>query len=104
MVKHPRYQAMDDARERAIPLLYLKYCKYDYKLEIIPPVKEKDPKPGPIPRPTFRMLNLKDNLVAHFHPYGTGKCYKDDFKPTFDKIMQEIDKAAKEALALYEGH
>ena len=104
MVEPPRLQVQFDARQKMIPIIFEKYCKEKYLLEIIPPKKEKDPKPGPIQRPTFRVLNELGELYAFFNPWGNAECYKEEFKPLFDKIIIEIEKATKEALRNFEGH
>jgi hypothetical protein len=103
MVEPPRLRVQFDAREEMIPKVFEKYCKKKYILEIIPPEKEEDPKPGPIPRPTFRVLTHSKELVAHFNPWGGSKCYSDDFINIFDKMEADIEAAAKEALADFEG-
>ncbi|MBD3189060.1 MAG: hypothetical protein GF308_00365 [Candidatus Heimdallarchaeota archaeon] len=104
MVEPPRLRVQFDARENQIPIVFEKHCSEDYKLEVIPPKKEKDPKPGPIRRPTFRILNASGELVAFFNPHGAAECYKEEFKPFFDRMKQEIEKAAKEALEEFLGH
>ncbi|HUU79285.1 MAG TPA: hypothetical protein VMX55_13145 [candidate division Zixibacteria bacterium] len=104
MVEPPRLQAQFDARQKIIPILFEKYCKENYKLEIIPPKKEKDPKPGPIARPTFRVLDSSGELVAFFNPWGNAECYKDKFKELYEKLVREIEKTAKDALRDFEGY
>ena len=104
MVEPPRLQVQFDAREKIIPLLFEKHCKHDYTLKIIPPENEKDPKPGPIKRPTFQILDESGDLVAFFNPWGGGECYKEEFKHFFERMKKEIEKAAKDALAEFEGH
>jgi len=81
-----------------------KYCKEKHTLEVIPPKKEKNPKPGPIPRPTFRILDSAGELVAFFNPHGRAECYKDDFKPLFEKMLAEIKTAVKEAALEFQQH
>ena len=97
MVEPPRLQAQFDARENIIPKIIKKYCKENYHLEVIPPEKEEDPKPGPIRRPTFRVLNDSRELVAHFNPWGGSKCHKEKFKHIFEKMVVGIEKAAADA-------
>ncbi|MFW9924854.1 MAG: hypothetical protein ACFFDW_16370 [Candidatus Thorarchaeota archaeon] len=104
MVKHPRYQAMDDARQKEIPLAFEEFCSKNFSLEIIPPIKEEPPRPGPIPRPAFRVLDQDKTIVAYFHPWGNSKCYREDFQLIFDKMNKAIEEAAAEALRIYEGH
>ena len=104
MVEPPRIQVQFDARQEIIPILFEKNCKDNYKLEIIPPKKEKDPKPGPIPRPTFRVLDDSGELIAYFNPRGNAECYKDEFKHFFDRMVKEIEKAADDALREFEGY
>jgi hypothetical protein len=105
MVEPPRIQVQVDARQKAIPTLFARFCPEDkYDLEIVSPKKEKHSKPGPSKRPTFRILNKSGELVAYFNPWGNAECYKDDFQPLFDKIVKKIEKAAADALAKFKGH
>ncbi|MGY5852420.1 MAG: hypothetical protein RTU92_02510 [Candidatus Thorarchaeota archaeon] len=102
MVKHPRYQAMDDARQEEFPRVFKEICEGEYVLEVIPPRIPKDPIPGPRPRPTFRILDKKGKLVAHFHPNGYSECHEDSFKETHDRISESLEKIAQDALKRYE--
>lgn len=104
MVEPPRLQIQFDAREEVIPKVFEKYCKDNYKLDIIQPKKEKNPKPGPIARPTFRVLGDKEELIAFFNPWGHAECYQDEFKKHFKKMVKEIEKAAKDALREFQRH
>ncbi|NHJ49663.1 MAG: hypothetical protein FK733_17870 [Asgard group archaeon] len=98
MVEPPRLRVQFDAREKIIPIIFDKYCKGKFTLEIIPPEKEDDPKPGPIPRPTFRVLDKSCDLLAHFNPWGGAKCHDKDFIDTFELMKKDIEKAAQDAL------
>ena len=95
--------------ERQIPNIYplrqtfVNYYLDEYKLVIIPPTIEKDPKPGPIKRPTFHIRDDSGELVAFFNPWGTAACYKEEFKHFFDRMVKEINQAAKDALEEFEG-
>ncbi|MBD3406364.1 MAG: hypothetical protein GF411_09660 [Candidatus Lokiarchaeota archaeon] len=102
MVKHPKYQAMDDARQSEIPRAFEKYCPEEYELDIIQP--KRDPRPGPIPRPTFRVLDSDGHLLAHFHPNGYSECHNDSFKDIYEKMKVMIEKAAKRGYEEYQGH
>ncbi|MHA1221077.1 MAG: hypothetical protein ACTSQB_05020 [Candidatus Heimdallarchaeota archaeon] len=103
MVEPPRIGVQFDARQKIIPILFEKHCQDKYKLEILLPEKEKDPKPGPSRRPTFRVLDESGELVAFFNPFGNAECFKDEFKHFFDRMVKEIEYAAKEALSDFEG-
>ena len=103
MVEPPRLQVQFDAREKIIPILIEKYCRDEYKLVIIPPTIEKDPKPGPIKRPTFHLRDDSGELVAFFNPWGAAACYKEEFKHFFDRIVKEINQVAKDALEEFDG-
>jgi hypothetical protein len=103
MVEPPRLRVQFDAREKIIPILFDKHCKSKYQLEIIPPKKERDSKPGPIQRPTFRVLDESGELVAFFNPWGKAECYKEEFKHFFEKMVKEIETTAKDALEEFEG-
>ncbi len=102
MVEPPRLQVQFDAREKIIPILFEKHCKDKYKLKIIPPTKEKDPKPGPILRPTFQIVDESGELIAFFNPWGKAECYKEEFKHFFEKMVREIEAAVKDALEEYD--
>lgn len=104
MVEPPRLQVQFDAREKIIPIVFQKNCSENYELEVIPPKKETDPKPGPIKRPTFRILDSSGELVAFFNPHGAAECYNEEFRPCFDRMAHEIEKAAKDALEEFKGH
>ncbi|MCF2144604.1 MAG: hypothetical protein K9W42_12965 [Candidatus Heimdallarchaeota archaeon] len=98
MVEPPYLQVEFDTRQKFIPKLVEKYCKEKYRLEIIPPKIGADPKPGPIPRPTFRILDVTTGeLVAFFNPHGRAECYHDDFEPLFEQILTDLKKAVEEA-------
>lgn len=101
MVKHPRYQDMDDARQKEIPKAFEKYCSKNFILKEIPPIIEQEPRPGPIPRPAFQVLDKDEAVIAYFHPWGNAKCYRDDFKIIFDQMVDYIEKAAEIALQEY---
>lgn len=103
MVEPPRLQVQFDAREKIIPILFEKHCKDKYKLLIIPPAIEKNPRPGPSKRATFHILDDSEELVAYFNPWGNAVCYKDEFKHFFDRLVKEINQAAKDALEEFEG-
>lgn len=103
MVEPPRLRVQFDAREKIIPILFEKYCKETYKFVTIPPTVEKDPRPGPIKRPTFHIRDESGELLAFFNPWGATSCYKEDFKPIYDKMVEEISQAAKDALEEFEG-
>lgn len=107
MVKHPKYQAMDDARQEAIPRLFAEICgnRQDLSLERVEPVVAVDPKPGPIPRPIFHVKQAgRDDNLAVIHPNGYAECFEDSFKESFDKMVQELEDIAKQALRDFNGH
>lgn len=103
MVEPPRLRVQFDAREKIIPILFEKHCKDKYQLEIIPPKEDEDPKPGPIQRPTFQVVDEYGELIAFFNPWGKAECYKEEFKHFFDKMIEKIEAAAKDALEEFEG-
>ena len=103
MVEPPRLQVQFDAREKIIPEIVKKHCNESYLLQIINPEEEKDPKPGPISRPTFRVLDDSGELVAHFNPWGGSECHKEEFKHFYEKMVADIEKAAADALAEFKG-
>lgn len=101
MVKHPRYQAQDVGRMEEIPRAFERYCPTSYKLERVEP--KRDPKTvGPIPRPTFRILDETGKLVAHFHPYGHSECHDDAFKEIYEKIAKDVEQAGFSAMTQFE--
>ena len=101
MVKHPRYQAQDVGRMEEIPRAFERYCPESYTLERIK--AKSDPKRvGPIPRPTFRILDEDGNLVAHFHPYGHSECHDDSFNEIYKKMSRDIEQAGISALKAFE--
>ena len=104
MVEPPRLQVQFDAREKMIPILFEKHCSDKYTLKIIPPEKEENPKPGPIKRPTFQILDQSGELVAYFNPWGRAECYSDEFKEIYKRLIKKIEKAAKDALADFKKH
>lgn len=103
MVEPPKLQVQFDAREKIIPILFDKYCNDTYKFVTVPATVEKDPKPGPIKRPTFHIRDESGELIAHFNPWGAAACYNEEFKPIFDKMVEEINQAVKDALDEFEG-
>lgn len=106
MVKHPKYQAMDDARESAIPRAFKTYCKEDFKLKTIEPRRPRDSEPipaGPVPRPTFEVVDEQGEKMAEFYPNGYSKCFDEKFQNYFEQMIIVIEKAAQEALEDFEG-
>ena len=104
MVKHPRYQAMDQARQDEIPLAFEKFCKNKekYEIRIIEPKIPEESIPGPTPRPTFQIIDkTTGELLAYLHPYGHGECCIDEFEDTYNKIFKQVEKAAVRALKEY---
>ena len=105
MVKHPKYQAMDDARQDAIPKAINNFCNDDYKLKRNEPYNSKNQdnrSSGPRPRPTFEVINKNNKRVAIFYPNGYSECFDNEFKGIYEKIVQKIDEAADQALHEYE--
>lgn len=101
MVKHPRYQAQDVGRMEEIPRAFERHCPDTYRLERIEP--KRDPQTvGPIPRPTFRVLDEEGNLVAHFHPYGHSECHNEVFRTTYKKMEEDIERAGIRAMKAFE--
>ncbi|MEA2071012.1 MAG: hypothetical protein U9O98_06945 [Asgard group archaeon] len=99
MVEPPRLQVQLDARQNAIPASFEEICSKDnFELKIILPKKEKDPKPGPSKRPTYRILDNSGGLIAYFNPWGNAEYYNENFKPFFDKMVKKIEQAAAKAL------
>lgn len=98
LVKHPKYQAMDNAREYAIPRVFEEYASAEYQLKRIEPYIPDEPRPGPIPRPTFEVYNNDGVMVAQFYPNGYADCKHDAFKPIYDRMVKEIEEAAQRGL------
>jgi hypothetical protein len=95
MVKHPKYQAMDNAREYAIPCVFEKFCTKEYQLKRIEPYISDKPRAGPIPRPTFEIYNKEEKIVAQFFPNGYAECKDSTFQPIFNKMVKEIEAAQR---------
>ncbi len=102
MVKPPRFQAMDNARQREIPVAFEKFKTAQFQMKKIEPKELEEKIPGPLPRPTFQILDSDGKLVAFFHPHGYGECKEESFKPIFDKMFKAIKRAANKALKEYE--
>ncbi len=101
MVKHPRYQAQDVGRMEEIPRAFERYCPHSYKIERVEP--KRDPKTvGPIPRPTFRIIDDTGRLVAHFHPYGHSECHEEAFREIYEKMARDIEQAGFSAMQQFE--
>ncbi len=100
MVKHPRYQAMDNARQDAIPLAIDNYCGEEFQMKKIMP-QSKQSRPGPIPRPSFHVSRGADR-VASFYPNGHSECFDDEFKEIYDKIVKDVEEVGEKALVQFE--
>jgi hypothetical protein len=99
-MKPPQYEEMDHGREVTIPLAFEKVCGRlnRYRLRTNPPIKPLPNWVGPIPRPTFEVLEEGDgSLVAEFYPNGHYRCHRDDFLPYFKKMEAIIEKAGQDA-------
>ncbi|MBD3352020.1 MAG: hypothetical protein GF364_11090 [Candidatus Lokiarchaeota archaeon] len=106
MVKHPKYQAMDQARELEIPRAIEEILEdfKDYELYKVEPVRDKKIL-GPIPRPKFYIRRKDDEeIIAEFHPNGYSECKNDEFKTEFDKINKRVEKVAQQALEDFLSH
>ena len=104
MVKHPKYQAMDNARQHAIPRAFEEYASEEYTLKRIEPYITDEPRPGPIPRPTFEVYNKDGEVVGLFFPNGHYDCKHDEFQQIFDRMVKAIEKAAKRGLKEFMEH
>jgi hypothetical protein len=102
MVKHPRYQAMDNARQHEIPVAFDRHNTGKFRMKKIEPREPKERIPGPLPRPTFQVLEKNGNLVAFFHPNGHAECRNASFRVIFDKMQRDIEEAASETLDNFE--
>ena len=91
MVKHPKYQAMDDARQSEIPAAFKRYATDDYECKEIEPVIPDAPYVGPIPRPTFEIFDKDRKKVATFFPNGYSECFDENFHPIFDKMASDCE-------------
>ncbi len=101
MVKHPKYQAQDVGRMEETPRAFERCCPESYRLEIVK-ARNDPPAVGAVPRPTFRVLDEKGDLVAHFHPYGHSECHRKDFREIYEKMQKDIEKAGTDALKAWE--
>ncbi len=68
----------------------------------IEPREPKERIPGPLPRPTFQVLDTKGNLAAFFHPSGHAECRDESFRAIFDRMQRNIERAANKALDDFE--
>ncbi|MFX1294243.1 MAG: hypothetical protein ACFFD2_05220 [Promethearchaeota archaeon] len=98
MVKHPKYQAMDNARQSEIPSAFEEYATDEYKLKIIEPQTTSKPVAGPIPRPHFEIFDKNKKLVAQFYSNGRSECLDETFRPIYEKMVDAIEQAAQKAL------
>jgi hypothetical protein len=89
---------MDNAREYAIPRAFEEYCSSDFQLKRIEPFIPDEPRPGPIPRPTFEVYNKEGEMVVQFYPNGYSECKVEQFRPVYDRMMKAIEKAAQRGL------
>ena len=101
MVKHPKYQAQDVGRMQEIPRAFERYYPESFTLEKVEPEKGLPP-PGPIPRPTFRVLDEDGELVAYYHPYGNAECYRKDLQEIHGRMLRAIERAGIEAMKEFE--
>jgi hypothetical protein len=95
---------MDNAREYAIPRAFKEYCSSDFQLKRIEPFIPDEPRPGPIPRPTFEVYDKFGEMVAQFYPNGYSECKVELFRPFYDRMIKAIEKAAQRALKEYNDH
>ncbi|MCP4763278.1 MAG: hypothetical protein GY870_16005 [archaeon] len=105
MVKHPKYQAMDSARELMIQKSFEIICNEQSDLKLIShePLPSKEVRTGPIPRPTFEVLEGKSgDKIAEFFPNGYSKCLKANFQPLFEKMVSMIEESAQKAYLDFE--
>ena len=104
LVKHPKYQAMDNARQHAIPRAFEEYTNEEYTLKRIEPYISDEPRAGPIPRPTFEVYNKDGKMVAQFYPNGYADCKHEEFRQIFDRMVKAIETAAQRGLKEFMEH
>lgn len=103
MVKHPKYQAMDSAREEILPELIKEALRDKTALDLMIQKPKYGPKRvGPKPRPTFLIVDKATKEIwATFHPYGHYKCIMEEFEEDYQQIIHEAEEAAERALKNY---
>jgi hypothetical protein len=107
VVKPQKDQATEENREYMIPRTFEKYCGKDFELRKI---RVKDYPQltvaylvGPR-RPTFAIYDDSGEVVAEFHPNGIYSCKTASFRPTFDKMVEDIEKSAQIIARKYEEY
>ena len=93
---------MDVGRMNEIPRAFKEYGPEDFELKIIEPSPGEELRVGPIPRPTFQVLDKTGRMVAYFHPYGNYGLHDHNFKPIYIKMIRAIEEAAQRALEEFE--
>ena len=85
-----------------IPIAFERFCDKTFALEKVLPEGIDDTAEDYKIKVIFNVLNEKKEKVASFQPDGTYECFKDSFKPIFDKIVEELGYAAYRALKAQE--
>ncbi|HUX99720.1 MAG TPA: hypothetical protein VMV49_09220 [Candidatus Deferrimicrobium sp.] len=101
MVKHPKYQAMDNAREWEIPEAFKKYSTNEYEIKRREPIRTSEPVAGPIPRPNFEIFDKNGKLIAEFNPNGYSECFDEKFRSIYEKMVKSIEEAAQRGFQEY---
>ena len=107
MVKPQKNQATEENREYMIPKTFEKYCGKDFELRKIRaqdyPQLTVAYLVGPR-RPTFAIYNNSGEIVAEFHPNGVYSCKTASFRPTFEKMVEDIEKSAQRIARKYKEY
>jgi hypothetical protein len=104
-VKSAKDEAAEENREYMIPRTFEKYCTDNFQIKKI---RAQDHPQltiaylvGPR-RPTYAIYDQNGAVVAEFHPNGYANCKIDDFRPTFEKMVNDIEESAQRVSRKYE--
>ncbi len=106
MVKHPKYQAMDSARESEIPVIFKRVCEgTGYVIKEFAPKIPDERVCGPIPRASYHVFRKSDRtLMAEFYANGHSELKDEEFQPYYEKMVGMIEGSAQRALDEYKRH
>lgn len=104
MVRSPKEQVAEENREYMIPKTFEKYCSNNFQLKRINPLDQPRLNSAYVMtplRPTYAIYDQEGEVVAEFHPNGYAHCKADTFRPIFEKMVDDIEKAAKRVIQKY---
>jgi len=80
-----------------IPMAFKEFCPANYKLKKLLPEKKAPSAEEELIQTIFEIYNALDEKVATLKPTGEYQCFAENFKPAFERIVEDLNYAAHKA-------